>query len=91
MSVEVSKTSKREIIHGALFQIFPNLVLFPVLSGFEPATFCVLSGDGTSVLPEQRLEPRKSLGICISWQLQEPFLLRSMYATLLDKSIHLQM
>ena len=48
-SMEVFKIGKTEIIHGALFDIFHNPVLFPVLSGFEPRTVRVLSNDRTSV------------------------------------------
>ena len=47
--MEVFKIGKTEIIHGALFDIFHDPVLFPVWSGFEPQTFRAPSNDRTSV------------------------------------------
>ena len=44
---EVSKEIKWEIIHGEIFDIFKILVLFPVLSGFEPTTLRVLDEHRT--------------------------------------------
>ena len=49
--IEVFKTSEWEIIHGALFEIFEILVLFPALSGLEPGTLSVLADDRASVPP----------------------------------------
>ena len=57
----VSKTSKREIIHGGIFDILQDLVLFPVFSGFEPATFRVLDEYRTSVPPNQEVKIAKIL------------------------------
>ena len=50
MSIEVCNGHKWEIIRRGIFEIFQELVLFPVLSGFEPRTFRVFGGHHTSVL-----------------------------------------
>ena len=61
MFIEVSNGLKWEIIHGEFFEIFQELVLYPVLSGLEPGTLCVLGEDHTSVLPNQEASVAKSL------------------------------
>ena len=68
MDIEVSKTSIREIIHGALFEI---LIYFRFYRGLEPGNPRFLGGDHTSV--PRKLEAGSAKNLNSILYLEESF------------------